>query len=144
MKWLIITNDNNSDSQNKLAECLCSFDKKNKLSFCDFTCENINKIVKKCDNFASCFIISKNDSNVSEETVRLFCTLLGYFEAKNITVFSNINSLNDADLQIVDLFHYTKSKKITFLLITTKLIRKSVSIRKCCQVHDGRHKFSKI
>ena len=87
MKWLIITNDDNSDSQNKLAECLCSFDKKNKMSFCDFTCENINKIVKKCDNFASCFIISKNDSNVSEETVRLFCTLLGYFEAKNINVF---------------------------------------------------------
>ena len=67
MKWLIITNDDNSDSQNKLAECLCSFDKKNKLSFCDFTCENINKIVKKCDNFASCFIISKNDSNVSDK-----------------------------------------------------------------------------
>ena len=116
MKWLIITNDDNSDSQNKLAECLCSFDKKNKMSFCDFTCENINKIVKKCDNFASCFIISKNDSNVSEETVRLFCTLLGYFEAKNITVFSNINSLNENELFGKNIFKFTDIDDLPVLL----------------------------
>ena len=98
MKWLFITNDDDKDSQNKFSDCLCSFDKKNKLTFCDFDCENIKKTVKKCETFASCIILLKKDSEVSEETVILFCTLLGFFAAKNITVFSNLTFLNENKL----------------------------------------------
>lgn len=98
MKWLLITNDNDSDFQKKISEILSSFDKKNKLTFCDFDCENIKKTLKKCEDFASCFILSKPNSEFSEKTALLFCTLLGFFEAKNITIFSNLVFINENKL----------------------------------------------
>lgn len=98
MKWLLITNDNDSDFQKNFSEILSSFDKKNKLTFCNFDCENIKKTLKKCEDFASCFVLSKPDSEFSEETALLFCTLLGFFEAKNITIFSNLVFINENKL----------------------------------------------
>ena len=98
MKWLLITNDNDSDFQENFSEILSSFDKKNKLTFCDFDCENIKKTLKKCEDFASCFILSKPNSEFSEENALLFCTLLGFFEAKNITIFSNLVFINENKL----------------------------------------------
>ena len=98
MKWLLITNDNDSDFQKNFSEILSSFDKKNKLTFCDFDCENIKKTLKKCEDFASCFILSKPNSEFSEENALLFCTLLGFFEAKNITIFSNLVFINENKL----------------------------------------------
>lgn len=98
MKWLLITNDNDSDFQKNFSEILSSFDKKNKLTFCDFDCGNIKKTLKKCEDFASCFIFLKPNSEFSEETALLFCTLLGFFEAKNITIFSNLVFINENKL----------------------------------------------
>ena len=98
MKWLLITNDNDSDFQKKFSEILSSFNKKNNLTFCDFGCENIKKTLKKCEDFASCFILSKPNSEFSEENALLFCTLLGFFEAKNITIFSNLVFINENKL----------------------------------------------
>ena len=116
MKWLIITNDDNSDSQNKLAECLCSFDKKNKLTFCDFDCENIKKTLKKCEDFASCFIFLKPNSEFSEENALLFCTLLGFFEAKNITIFSNLVFINENKLFDKNIIKFTDIGDLTEVL----------------------------
>ena len=116
MKWLIITNDDNSDSQNKLAECLCSFDKKNKLTFCDFDCENIKKTLKKCEDFASCFIFLKPNSEFSEENALLFCTLLGFFEAKNITIFSNLVFINENKLFDKNIIKFTDIGNLTQVL----------------------------
>lgn len=98
MKWLIITNEDNLDFQKKFSEFLSSYDKKNKLTFCDFNCENIKKTLKKCEDFASCFFLLKKDSDFSEKNAFLFCTLLGFFEAKNITVFSNLIYINENKL----------------------------------------------
>ena len=72
MKWLLITNDNDSDFQKNFSEIMSSFDKKNKLTFCDFDCENIKKTLKKCEDFASCFILSKPNSEFSEENALLY------------------------------------------------------------------------
>ena len=98
MKWLIITNEDNLDFQKEFSEFLSSYDKKNKLTFCDFNCENIKKALKKCEDFASCFFLLKKDSDFSEENAFLFCTLLGFFEAKNIIVFSNLIYINENKL----------------------------------------------
>ena len=98
MKWLIITNEDNLDFQKEFSEILSSYDKKNKLTFCDFNCENIKKALKKCEDFASCFFLLKKDSDFSEKNAFLFCTLLGFFEAKNITVFSNLIYINENKL----------------------------------------------
>lgn len=116
MKWLLITNDNDSDFQKNFSEILSSFDKKNKLTFCDFDCENIKKTLKKCEDFASCFIFLKPNSEFSEESVLLFCTLLGFFEAKNITIFSNLVFINENKLFDKNIIKFSNFGDLTDVL----------------------------
>ena len=116
MKWLLITNDNDSDFQKNFSEILSSFDKKNKLTFCDFDCENIKKTLKKCEDFASCFILSKPNSEFSEENALLFCTLLGFFEAKNITIFSNLVFINENKLFDKNIIKFSEFGDLTQVL----------------------------
>ena len=116
MKWLLITNDNDSDFQKNFSEILSSFDKKNKLTFCDFNCENIKKTLKKCEDFASCFILSKPNSEFSEENALLFCTLLGFFEAKNITIFSNLVFINENKLFDKNIIKFSDFADLTDVL----------------------------
>ena len=116
MKCLLITNDNDSDFQKNFSEILSSFDKKNKLTFCDFDCENIKKTLKKCEDFASCFILSKPNSEFSEENALLFCTLLGFFEAKNITIFSNLVFINENTLFEKNIMRFSDLGDLTDVL----------------------------
>ena len=116
MKWLLITNDNDSNFQKKFSEILSSFDKKNKLIFCDFDCENIKKTLKKCEDFASCFILSKPNSEFGEENALLFCTLLGFFEAKNITIFSNLVFINENKLFYKNIIKFSDFGDLTDVL----------------------------
>lgn len=95
MKWLLITNDEKNTLSDKINDKLISANKKSKLVLTNFEISNIKKHIKKCEEFASCFIIQKENNEISKNETTLLSAVAGYFLAKNIPFFTNVDFLKE-------------------------------------------------
>lgn len=87
MKWLIISNNENFNSQIK--ENLLNKDKKNKVIFCDFEISNLLKQKKVFPECAGC-IIHDEGEKLTTDQINVMASIYGYFAAIEVPVITDL------------------------------------------------------